>query len=224
LDFSSNGGFPLLLTYLFLMGLVLISAIKVFRRVGSYDPIFTGLFAVWIAYQAQSVISLNQLGLAVWGWTISGLVIGYEVITRKSITSKAPQSSKGKFASMATIMPATALGMSFGFFVGLSLGIPSLNAAIKFKSGLKTGDAAIVQSIARVWPQDASRSAQVGSILNQNNLTEEALAVVREARIKFPDSYEVWKVFSAIPNKSAAEAEEVRVQMKRLDPLNPTLK
>ena len=224
LDFSSNGGFPLLFIYLSLMGLVLISAIKVFKRVGSYDPIFTGLFAVWIAYQAQSIISLNQLGLAIWGWTISGLVIGYEVITRESIATKASLPYKGKTASMVTIMPATVLGMSFGFFVGLSLAIPPLNAAVKFKSGLKTGDATIVQSIASIWPQDAARSAQIGLILNQNKLSEEALAVLREAKIKFPDSYEVWKVFSAIPNKSAAEAEEVRAQMKRLDPLNRTLK
>jgi hypothetical protein len=82
LDFSSNGGFPLVLIYLTLMVLVVISAVKLLKRSNGFDPAVAGLIAVWIAYQAQSIISLNQLGLAVWGWIISGLIIGYEINTR----------------------------------------------------------------------------------------------------------------------------------------------
>jgi O-antigen ligase len=74
LDLSSNGGFPLLIIYLFMMVLVVIAAIKVVKRTEGFEPVFAGLFAVWIAYQAQSIISLNQLGLAVWGWIISCLL------------------------------------------------------------------------------------------------------------------------------------------------------
>ena len=71
LDFSSNGGFPLLIIYLALMILVAISALKVLQRSSGFEPVVAGLIAVWIAYLAQSIISLNQLGLAVWGWIIS---------------------------------------------------------------------------------------------------------------------------------------------------------
>lgn len=226
LDLSSNGGFPLLIIYLFMMVLVVSAAIKVVKRTAGFDPVFAGLVAVWIAYQAQSIISLNQLGLAVWGWIISGLIIGYEINTREVEVAQ-KQGPKGKSASaMATqkVLPATAVGIFVGLLVGLALGVPTLNTATKYKTGLETGDANVVQNIASIWPQDASRSAQIALILNENKLPEQALAVVQDAKGKFPDSYDVWKVLASLPNAPAADIAAAKAQMKRLDPNNPDLK
>ncbi len=226
LDLSSNGGFPLLIIYLFMMFLVVSASIKVIKRNTGFDPVFSGLVAVWIAYQAQSIISLNQLGLAVWGWIISGLIIGFEINTREvEVVQK--QAPKGKSASaMATqkVMPATAVVIFIGLLVGIALGTPTLNTASKYKSGLETGDANIVQNIASIWPQDASRSAQIALILNENKLPTQALTVVQDAKGKFPDSYDVWKVLASLPGAPAEEVAEAKAQMKRLDPHNPDLK
>ena len=226
LDLSSNGGFPLLIIYLFMMVLVVAAAIKVVKRTAGFDPVFAGLVAVWIAYQAQSIISLNQLGLAVWGWIISGLIIGYEINSREvEVVQK--QGPKGKSASaMATqkVLPATAVGIFAGLLAGLALGVPTLNTASKYKTGLESGDANTVQKIASIWPQDASRSAQIALILNENKLPEQALAVVQDAKGKFPDSYDVWKVLASLPNAPAADISAAKAQMKRLDPNNPDLK
>ena len=226
LDLSSNGGLPLLAIYLFMMFLVVSAAVKVVKRNTGFDPVFSGLVAVWIAYQAQSIISLNQLGLAVWGWIISGLIIGYEINTREAEVAQ-KQAPKGKSASaMAAqkVLPATAVGIFVGLIVGIALGVPTLNTASKYKSGLETGDAATVQKIASIWPQDASRSAQIALILNENKLPEQALAVVQEAKGKFPDSYDVWKVLASLPNAPAEDIAAAKAQMKRLDPHNPDLK
>jgi O-antigen ligase len=226
LDLSSNGGFPLLIIYLFMMFLVVAAAIKVIKRNSGFDPVFAGLVAVWIAYQAQSIISLNQLGLAVWGWIISGLIIGYEINTREvEVVQK--QGPKGKSASaMAAqkVMPATAVGIFVGMLAGLALGVPTLNTASKYKTGLESGDAITVQKIASIWPQDASRSAQIALILNENKLPEQALAVVQDAKGKFPDSYDVWKVLASLSNAPAEDIAAAKAQMKRLDPNNPELK
>jgi len=226
LDLSSNGGFPLLIIYLFMMVLVVAAAIKVVKRTAGFDPVFAGLVAVWIAYQAQSIISLNQLGLAVWGWIISGLIIGYEINTREvEVVQK--QGPKGKSASaMATqkVLPATAVGIFVGLLAGLAVGVPTLNTATKYKTGLESGDANTVQKIASIWPQDASRSAQIALILNENKLPEQALAVVQDAKGKFPDSYDVWRVLASLPNAPAADIAAAKAQMKRLDPNNPELK
>jgi O-antigen ligase len=226
LDFSSNGGFPLLIIYLFMMVLVVIAAIKVVKRTAGFDPVFAGLFAVWIAYQAQSIISLNQLGLAVWGWIISGLIIGYEINTREEevVQKLAPKGKSASAIANQKVMPATAVGVFLGLFVGIALGTPTLNTATKYKSGLESGDANIVQNIASIWPQDASRSAQIALILNENNLPDQALAVVQDAKTKFPDSYDVWKVLASLSNAPAADVAEAKAQMKRLDPNNPDLK
>ena len=91
-----------------MMFLVLIAAIRVIRRSSNFDPYFSGLFAVWVAYQAQSIISLNQLGLAVWGWIISGLIIGFEINTRnKTGISTEETPHRRKTTPQATIFSST---------------------------------------------------------------------------------------------------------------------
>ena len=226
LDFSSNGGFPLLLIYLFMLFLVIKAAIKVIKRSINFDPIFSGLVAVWIVYQAQSIISLNQLGLAVWGWIISGLIIGYEINTRDVETvHKSPLKIKRVSATISQkALPTTLVWMFIGSLVGIALGAPTLNASSRFKAGLESGDANVIQGIANIWPQDPTRSVQVAIILNQNNLSRQALAVTEAAKSKFPDSYDVWKILAALPGVPTDLKVEATSQMKRLDPHNPNLK
>jgi hypothetical protein len=184
------------------------------------------VIVAWVAYTAQSVISINQIGLAVWGWVLSGLIIGYEINTREAevVQKQAPKGKSASAMAAQKVLPATAVGIFIGLIVGIALGVPTLNTASKYKSGLETGDAATVQKIASIWPQDASRSAQIALILNENKLPEQALAVVQEAKGKFPDSYDVWKVLASLPNAPAEDIAAAKAQMKRLDPHNPDLK
>jgi O-antigen ligase len=82
IDFAANGGVILFATYTALILYTLICAGKALQNSKSFDPLLATLIAVWIGYIAQSVISINQLGVAVWGWIFAGLVIGY---TKKSV-------------------------------------------------------------------------------------------------------------------------------------------
>ena len=77
IDFAANGGVILFATYTALILYTLICAGKALQNSKSFDPLLATLIAVWIGYIAQSVISINQLGVAVWGWIFAGLVIGY---------------------------------------------------------------------------------------------------------------------------------------------------
>ena len=80
LDMLTNGGFPLLIIYILLLALILNSAINGIRKSTDYNPVFTALVASWVSYQVQSLISINQIGIAIWGWVLGGAIIGYEKI------------------------------------------------------------------------------------------------------------------------------------------------
>ena len=82
LDIASSGGFPLILIYCAIVVLVIISIVRVAKRSNGIDYYFLAIVGAWVAYQAQSFVSINQLGLAIWGWVLSGLIIGYEIKTR----------------------------------------------------------------------------------------------------------------------------------------------
>jgi O-antigen ligase len=229
LDFSSNGGFPLVIIYLALMVLVAISAIKLLKRSNGFNPAVAGLIAVWVAYQAQSIISLNQLGLAVWGWIISGLIIGYELNTRadEKVQEIKPSVGKGRNAKNAVeekVSAKTFVSMVAGAVVGLLVGMPPLVASSQFKTAFQSNDATKVEDAAALWPQEALRYGQVALVLQANKLDVQAQRVVDAALLKFPDEFGLWSLAAKLSTATPEQIAEATAQMKRLDPNNPDVK
>ena len=229
LDFSANGGFPLVIIYLALMVLVVISAIKLLKRSTGFDPAIAGLIAVWIAYQAQSIISLNQLGLAVWGWIISGLIIGYEINTReKEVPIEVrPPVSKGRNVKKSvneSVSAKTLMSMVAGGVVGLLVGLPPFIASAQFKSAYTSGNAVKVEKSAYIWPDEPMRYGQVGLVLQSNKLDAQAQKVVDAALLKFPNEFGLWSLAATLSTATPEQIAEAKKQMKRLDPFNPDVK
>jgi O-antigen ligase len=212
LDISSGGGFPLLIIYVFLVGLTIFSAIKVIRRSKGFDVGFAAVLGAWVAYLAQSVISINQLGLAVWGWILMGSIIGYEINTREKIETK----------SVKSAYPTVAIGL--GLIIGLGVGLPLMVADATFRSTVKAGDVIKIEASVRQWPQSVSRMTLAAQILREGNLPERSIVIAREAVEFNPMNYEAWKELSLQPNATESEQKQALETMKKLDPFNPNLK
>jgi O-antigen ligase len=224
IDISSYGGFPLLITYVALMALVVVSAVKVIKRSTDFNPLFAGLFGGWVAFQAQSIISINQIGLAIWGWVISGLIIGYEINTRNIVVVD-PMKKKGRSVDVPVQASAGTVVVMFASFVlGVLVAAPPYVASTKFKSAIETGNPQVIQEVAYTWPADSIRFAQVASVLNENKLNAQALQVAVDATEKFPDIYIVWRTLYNMNSATPDQKAQALVQMKRLDPNNPELK
>ena len=229
LDLSSNGGFPLLFIYLVLIALVIRSALRVLRRSTSFDAVFAGIFAVWAGYQAQSVISLNQLGLAVWGWTLSGLIIGWDIYSSQSAENENVilDKKKGKIAKdvdKQILAPASIVGIFVGLILALVMAVPPLAASINYKSARESGKVQLLINSAYKEPLEARRMGEVAGILGDNKLVKESVAVITDAADKFPDYYGIWALMAQLPGVPAEQVAQAKAQMKRLDPLNPNLK
>jgi O-antigen ligase len=212
LDISSSGGFPLLIIYVFLIGLTIYSAIKVIRRSTGFDIGFAAVLGAWVAYLAQSVISINQLGLAVWGWVLMGAIIGYEINTREQIETK----------SVKSVYPSVAIGL--GLIIGLGVGLPLMVADATFRSTLKAGDVLKIEASVRQWPQSVTRMTLAAQILREGNLPERSVVIAREAVQFNPMNYEAWKELWLQPNATESERVQALETMKKLDPFNPNLK
>jgi O-antigen ligase len=223
LDISAYGGFPLLLVYLALMVLVVISSVKVIKRSQGFNAGFIGLVAGWVAFQAQSIISINQIGLALWGWVLSGLIIGYDINTRGG--DEVVEKKTGKSATKPVqTSAATSVAIFAGLIVGVLVGMPPYLASSKYKSALETGNPQVIQEAAYIWPTDPSRMIQVAMTLNDNKLEDQGLQVAQDAVERFPDNFAVWSALNSMNKASVEQKAEALAQMKRLDPLNPNLK
>lgn len=223
LDISSYGGFPLLIIYLALMALVAVSSVKVLKRQAKFDPTFAGLVGGWVAFQAQSFISINQIGLAIWGWVLSGTIIGYEINTRNAVTEFVAK--KGRVAGKPTqSSPGTVIALFVSFILGVLIGMPPYAASAKYKSALETSDPRVIQAAAYIWPLDYSRMIQVASTLNINKFEAQGLEVARDAVAKFPNNYLAWATLNSMKSATPKQKAQAQKEMKRLDPLNPNLK
>lgn len=224
MDIGSNGGFPLLFTYMALIILALISIIRVVRRSVEFDVVFTSLVAAWVAYQAQSLISINQLGLGVWGWSLTGLLIGYEINTRQGIEPLVKKSDKSKKVVSEKIPASTLLIAFVGGVIGLAVSLPPYLAADKYYKALQSGNAIVLQESAYLKPYDKTRFLYTAQILADNKLEKEAIQVLSDASKIYPDSFELWQRWSQIPAATPEQVTRAKAEMKRLDPFNPDLK
>jgi O-antigen ligase len=223
LDISSYGGFPLVLIYIALMALVIVSAVKVIKRSQAFNAGFVGLVAGWAAFQAQSIISINQIGLALWGWVLSGLIIGYEINTRSA--DVVVEKKTGKSAAKPVQSSAgSVMSMFVGLIIGVLVGMPPYLASAKYKGALETSNPTVIQEAAYIWPLDPTRMIQVAGTLNENKLEAQGLEVALDAVERFPDNYGIWASLYSMKSATEQQKAEALAQMKRLDPLNPTLK
>jgi len=228
IDFAASAGFLFLLVYLVLVFLTLNGIIQIFKVKGNPNPIIVAIMGMWLSYQAQSLISINQIGLAIWGWVLSGLIIGYS----KSLGDINPDSTSNSIKQGGRTSQTQKNGLkfqsilitsSFGL-VGAILSGPIMFNSITYMSALKSATQSRIVDAAYLKPEEVSRMGEVAILLSQNKLEKEALDLTRDIVKKFPDSFEGWRYISQLPGSTEEEKSFARKEMKRLDPNNPDLK
>lgn len=92
-----------------------LQAIKKFS--GNERLIYSTFFATWLAFQAQSIVSIDNIGISIWGWVIGGILVGLALKEKgnannssyKLIRTQAQSINlvKPLISSMATILVLT---------------------------------------------------------------------------------------------------------------------
>ena len=220
IDIFAYGGFPLLLSYLAILGIGLWAIIKVTLRNRAYDGTFVALATTWLAYQLQSIISINQIGLAIWGWVLVGVLVAYEYSTRPSNEVK----QSGKKVKQKELIFSPQLVGGIGLVIGGLLAVPPLSADMKFKAALKAQNLQQVQAAltpSYLTPRDSARLAQAVITLENSKLGDLAHQYALEG-VKFnPDYFDAWRVLYGTSKATQEEKDEALKNMKRLDPKNP---
>jgi hypothetical protein len=223
LDIAVGGGIPLLFLYMCILGLTVLSIIRVFRRSEHLDPRFLGISGGWIAYQAQSIISINQLGVAVWGWILSGVIIGYDLQANKATEDKLHILRKDRrYTVFANVKFHHKVVL--GIVLGVGMSLPYYFSAVKFYDALSTGNPRVIQESAYLKPYERMRFLYVARALSQNNYPKESIRVLRDASKIYPDSFDLWSLWAEIPSATPSEVIHAKEEMKRLDPYNPDIK
>jgi hypothetical protein len=225
LDMFAFGGWPLLLTYTTIMGLAGLAAVKLIIRIKTYDPILAVLVTTWVGYQAQSIISINQIGLAVWGWLLSGALIAYERTTRSETPGLIQTVNQPRKKTQSqTFQPQSLLIALTGGVIGLLVARPPLTADAKWRSAQLVRTVPALEDTMRATyfnPQNSMKYLTNIQTLEQSSLFELSHKYALEAVKWNPEGFELWKVLYLIRDSTLEEKALALENMKRLDPLNP---
>jgi O-antigen ligase len=226
-DVLASGGWPLFIPYVFIVLLAFIAIVKVTLREKKYNPVFVAMTVAWVGYQLQSIISINQIGLAIWGWLFSGALIAYEVSTR-NVDAAAPQEKRRKVSTSRgteqLFSPTLLAGV--GLVIGGLVACPPYTADNKWRNALASSsveqlEAALVSGY--LSPSNSNKYASAIGIFEQSKFPDQAYKYAKIAVEFNPNDFDSWKILYSISKSSPEEKADALANMKRLDPLNPSL-
>jgi len=221
LDISSNGGFPLLAGYLAMLVLATLSAFRVYKSLnGRYDPVFSALLAAWIAYQVQALISINQIGVGVWGWIFTGALIGYRAATAPKVTSANPSVARKNLKGQ--LLPAGAGLVSIaGASLGFLLAWFPVKADADYISAVRTRSLENIVPATRLFGSTSWHSEMALNQAFQIPAPAQAKEIAIYLVQNYPRSNFGWKAIYFSELSTPEEREVALTKLKQLDPFYP---
>ncbi|ASY13793.1 O-Antigen ligase-like protein [Candidatus Nanopelagicus hibericus] len=111
LQMFATGGLLLGVSYLAILFFIFKSSIKLIKSIESEKKVLVILFtSVWVGFQAQSFISIDNIGLTIWGWLIGGVLIALaRENVENSLANKSDSQIQSKSNSMSLVRPALSI-------------------------------------------------------------------------------------------------------------------
>jgi O-antigen ligase len=231
IQFFATSGIFVGITYILLNMYVLQRAIKGIKSFNGTDKMrMASLFSAWVAFHAQSLVSIDNIGISIWGWILGGAIVGLSI-------SKIDYSDQKKTFSKSSISNKKVLQSSIsGALVLISIILVSY---------LYSGETNSYRSSAKVNLQDAnSRSYYKDlqfrvidtplidpnySLLASINLVEsgfinEGLSEIEKISLKDPRNITALSLLAIINEQlgNLPEAIAYREKIVKLDPWGAT--
>jgi O-antigen ligase len=213
LDYLVTGGYPFLILNVTLVLLTLISFKNLIIRTNFFDKTYVALFASYVTFLAQALISPISISIFIWSGLIGGAIIG--------LSGSTDLSEKNELSTnLPKHLIAYKVSSKFLALIGVLILLPLFNADRLQLSGMKAGNAEIVISSAEKFPRSVSRYSIVIRSLLSSGLNSQALNLARSA-VKFnPNSPALWVLIMVNPAAPDSEQLHAKQKMLTMDPLN----
>ena len=122
IQLGATAGIFVLIAYLVLVGFVFWRGIVGLRQsTGTKQILFATFFGAWLTYLAQAIISIDNIGIAIWGWVLGGAVIGL------SYNQEVPTKLNAGKTILARPAEVSALGLGLsGVYIVIAIVFSSL--------------------------------------------------------------------------------------------------
>ena len=222
------------ITYLSISGLVIYSAIKGMRaNQGQARLLIAGVFAAWVAYLMQSIVSIDNIGIAIWGWVLGGAVIGIsrikpaaksEVLDVKQEKGRQVVKKQSSFAYAQPIISGALALIAFLFvlnFYGAETGAQNIGRyAIPQNAQDKTAYHSLIMKNINAGLLNPNYKAEEAVKLAQAGFVNESFSYLDSMIKDDKQSYTAYSIEADFNEQlhKPAQAIVARLQMERMDP------
>lgn len=225
------GGLFVGLSYLAIFGFVVYRAIIGMRKTsGKNRLLIAGVFSAWIAYFAQSVVSIDNIGIAIWGWVLGGAVIGLSIIeldaeqkADSSKTAKAVQVNRNIVIATPIISAVLVLVM----FLIVTTQVRSESQMFNLSRYAVPTDQAnrnayhpLIRKVADIPWMNPMYKLEIGSKLAQAGFVDEGFSEIEKVIAEDPKNYAAYGLAASFYEqlKRYDKAIPLREKMHELDP------
>jgi len=225
IDLGVGGGLFLLASYLSIQFYVSYLIIVRLRQSASNDNQINPFIAVWIAFNVQSMVNVNQIGISIWGWILTGIIAKSLHLPSVRLPEKELLSTtRAKRDSIKLRLEgAYFFKVLIGFMFGIVICAGPLKADYNFMAALKARNAKQLMDATLTAPLDQTRMNISASIFSDNNLNEQAKEIVILSSLKFPRNYEAWRIYRLLESDKI-KRDAIELEMLKLDPFNVDFK
>jgi O-antigen ligase len=228
IQFFATGGIFLGLSYLLLNAYILKCGIIGIRKLKDRNKLYlVGVFSAWIAYHAQSLVSIDNIGLSVWGWLLAGGIVGLSSTVGNPLNSevKPLTLNNSKKSLNQTLVSSTMTIIALVFVLLLYRGE---NLAFKGSAVFNLQDSNsrtymkdLQMDLINTPLMDPSYKLMAATKLIQGGFTE---GLVESERVLAKDrrNLDALKLLAETYEKigNLAKANQYRLQISKLDPWN----
>ena len=211
IDLAAAGGIVLLLSYLSIIGIVGFSVLRTLESGTNVSLEYKILVVLWVAFNLQTVISINVPSLAIWGWICSGLILAYKNVDTQLKTHQKMQRKRRQIGFMFTSAAYCLLC--------ILLVAPLINRDVELADALSRNQAPEITHALLIDPKDADQMAAVAIAYGKLGWGKEALELAKRAILENPNSPRAWKVILENQEANQMEKDKARLALGRLDPL-----
>jgi O-antigen ligase len=237
LDWASGGGLIFLLPIVSLIALCIYRNVKrMVREPGDYLSLsFLGVLCGWIIFLS---ISINQLGVAVWGFVFLGSALSRNFSQSMNLSNAQKLSVKTKIykknrknSSKSVHSEALKLRSLMGWLVslgpkviagilGLAISLPPVYTDMSYLDSFKRRD---LKGAEQFTSDLGTASFHLEKLVSEYLTINDESAALRTARVlvqKFPRNFWGWSVIALNSGSSPAEKREAKRVLMSLDPKN----
>ena len=227
--FATGGAF-VGMAYLALLGFITYrGVIGIKQTEGRNRLLIAGVFSAWVAYEAQCIVSIDNIGIAIWGWVLGGAVIGVSLLKseeKATDSGKAPRSvAKQANVTIATPIVSAVLVLAMFFVVSTQFRAESQmfslsRYAVPTDQANRNAYHPMIRKVADIPWMNPIYQLDIGSKLAQAGFVDEGFAEIDKVLADDPKSYAALGLASSFYEqlKKFDKAIPLRERMVVLDP------